>query len=134
MSWEWTEKELALRLELPEIVLHGNEVLLYQVWVNLVANAIKYTPAGRSILIQARLEGELCKVSVADTGDGIAEAELPLLFDRFYRGDKARDRTTGNSGLGLSIVQKIVHLHEGTAQVTSKLGEGSTFIVSLPLS
>ncbi|MCL6458944.1 MAG: HAMP domain-containing histidine kinase [Gorillibacterium sp.] len=134
MTWGLTEKELSLRLELPEIFIYGNEVLLYQVWMNLVANAVKYTPAGRSITIQARIEGARCKVYVTDTGDGIVETELPFLFDRFYRGDRARDRTAGSSGLGLSIVQKIVHLHEGTVEVTSTLGEGTTFIVSLPHS
>jgi len=133
-TWELTDKELAVKLELADFQIHGNEELLYQVWANLIGNAVKYTPPGASITIAAAADGKECFVRVTDTGEGIPEKELPYLFDRFYRGDRARERASGSSGLGLSIAQKIVHLHDGTIEVASRPGVGTTFTVTLPLS
>lgn len=132
MEWQLAEKEIALRFEVPgDIELAGDEVLLSQVWMNLLSNAVKYVPEGRSIHLKAELHHELCIITVADTGDGIPEEQLPLLFDRFYRVDRARERSSGSSGLGLSIVKKIVQLHEGTIEVASSRA-GTIFTVTLP--
>ncbi|WP_068617325.1 sensor histidine kinase [Paenibacillus tuaregi] len=133
MEWQLGEKDIALKFEVPaDIEVSGDEVLLSQVWMNLVSNAVKYIPEGRSIHLKADLTGDRCVVRVTDTGDGIAEDQLPYLFDRFYRVDRARERASGSSGLGLSIVKKIVSLHEGTIEVESS-SSGTTFKVSLPL-
>ncbi|BBI30839.1 sensor histidine kinase [Cohnella abietis] len=133
MEWQLEAKELALRLVVPEnIVVNGDEILLYQVWLNLLSNAVKYIPVGSSIHISANLDDDRSVISISDTGEGIAAEELPFLFDRFYRVDRVRDRESGSAGLGLSIVQKIVKLHEGTIEVESTLGQGTKFTVSLP--
>lgn len=132
MEWHLTEKELAVRLHAGELTLQGDPNLLYQVWMNLVTNAIKYTPAGGTISIAAHLEADQCIVTVKDTGEGIPADQLPMIFDRFYKGDQSRSRERNSSGLGLAIAQKIIQAHNGTIAVTSVLGEGTTFTVSLP--
>ncbi|MNC20916.1 Heme sensor protein HssS [compost metagenome] len=133
MEWRLTEKQLAVRLNLADISVLGDSNLLFQVWMNLLSNAIKYTPAEGSIMISAKLMEQNCIVSVSDTGEGISAEELPLIFDRFYKVDRARTHETHSSGLGLAISQKIVEAHNGTIEVTSTLGEGTTFTVTLPL-
>ncbi|MEK5416537.1 sensor histidine kinase [Paenibacillus sp. FSL L8-0708] len=133
MEWRLTEKQLAVRLNLADISVLGDPNLLFQVWMNLLSNAIKYTPAEGSIMISAKLMEQNCIVSVSDTGEGISAEELPLIFDRFYKVDRARTHETHSSGLGLAISQKIVEAHNGTIEVTSTLGEGTTFTVTLPL-
>ncbi len=117
-----------------EIFLVGDELRLRQVFLNLISNAIKYTPAGGRIEIILSVEGYSAQVSVKDTGIGIPAEHLPYIFDRFYRIDKARNRMDGGTGLGLSIVKSIVEAHEGTIGVQSTVGVGSTFSVRLPLS
>lgn len=133
MEWRLTEKQLAVRLNLADISVLGDPNLLFQVWMNLLSNAIKYTPAEGSIMISAKLVEQNCIVSVSDTGEGISAEELPLIFDRFYKVDRARTHETHSSGLGLAISQKIVEAHNGTIEVTSTLGAGTTFTVTLPL-
>ncbi|MEK4879657.1 MULTISPECIES: sensor histidine kinase [Paenibacillus] len=133
MEWRLTEKQLAVRLNLADISVLGDSNLLFQVWMNLLSNAIKYTPAEGSIMISAKLVEQNCIVSVSDTGEGISAEELPLIFDRFYKVDRARTHETHSSGLGLAISRKIVEAHNGTIEVTSTLGEGTTFTVTLPL-
>ncbi|ANS75382.1 hypothetical protein AWM70_12820 [Paenibacillus yonginensis] len=132
LEYPLAEKEIALLLNMPELTAAGNGGLLYQVWMNLLANAVKFTPSGGTIKVRAWKEGEWCKVAVTDSGEGIAAEELPLVFDRFYKTDKSRERTSSGTGLGLSIVRKIITLHKGTIEVESTVGEGSTFTVSLP--
>jgi len=104
-----------------------------QILSNLLDNAIKYTPAGGRIAVGARPQGEWVELSVRDTGIGIPPAELPRLFERFYRVDKARSRELGGTGLGLSIVKHLVAAHSGAIRVESKLNEGSTFFFTLPV-
>ncbi|WP_232243298.1 sensor histidine kinase [Paenibacillus sp. GSMTC-2017] len=133
LEWQLAEKEIAVRMMIPgKTLIHGDEVLLMQVWSNLLTNAVKYIPKGRSIDIRASREEGYCQVVISDTGDGIREDRLPLLFDRFYRGDTARKRGDGSTGLGLSIVQKIVHLHGGLIEVESEGGVGTIFRISIP--
>ena len=104
-----------------------------QILSNLLDNAIKYTPAGGQITVGARPAGRMVEFFVRDTGIGIPEEDLPRLFERFYRVDKARSRELGGTGLGLSIVKHLVAAHNGTARVESVLQQGSTFLFTLPM-
>lgn len=106
---------------------------LYQVFLNLVDNAVKYTPEGGLISITQHRDGKFAEVRVRDTGIGISSEHQKKIFDRFYRVDKARSRELGGAGLGLSIVQWTVGAHGGVITVESEPGQGSTFIVKLPL-
>lgn len=107
---------------------------LYQVFLNLLDNAIKHSEPGTHVQVSIKDIGEYIQVQVQDTGPGIPAEDLPQLFERFYRVDKDRSRISGGSGLGLAIVKEIVELHGGKVTVQSKLGEGSTFTVMLPKS
>ena len=129
---QWTEKRLELDADLGEIEVVADEGLLAQVWQNLLHNAIKFTPAGGCLRVIARRVGDRVEVEVADTGPGIAAEDLPHLFERFFKADRARQRTGGGSGLGLAIAHKIVSLHGGTIAVQSASGQGTTFTVSVP--
>ncbi|MFD0587290.1 ATP-binding protein [Paenibacillus sp. GCM10027627] len=133
LQWQLEEKELLLKLSIPESVsIYGDEVLLLQVWTNLLGNAVNHIPAGRKIEVRAT-QGQSCtRIVVSDTGEGISSEHLPFLFDRFYRADPARERASGRTGLGLAIVKRIVLLHKGDIQVSSKLGAGTQFIVTIP--
>lgn len=133
LEWQLTEKELSVRMRVPEqLLIYGDEVLLAQVWSNLLSNAVKHISHGQSIDIHAYRKERMCVVEIKDTGDGIPGDQLPFIFDRFYRGDRARTRSTGSTGLGLSIVQKIVHLHGGDIEVESHEGKGTTFYIRIP--
>ncbi len=105
-----------------------------QVCENLIANALKYTPAGTTVHVEARRRQKEVMLTFADTGPGIPADDLPHLFERFYRVDKGRSRDKGGTGLGLSIVKHIVQLHGGRVWVDSTVGKGTTFSISLPLS
>jgi two-component system, OmpR family, phosphate regulon sensor histidine kinase PhoR len=105
-----------------------------QILSNLLDNAIKYTPAGGQITVGARpAAGRMIEFFVRDSGIGIPEEDLPRLFERFYRVDKARSRELGGTGLGLSIVKHLVAAHNGIAHVESTVGQGSTFFFTLPI-
>ncbi len=99
---------------------------------NLIDNAISYTQPGGSVTVEVRAEPDAVIVRVADTGIGIPQRELPRIFERFYRVDRARSRETGGTGLGLSIVRHVTENHGGEVTVTSELGQGSIFEVFLP--
>jgi heavy metal sensor kinase len=123
-----------LRLEVAEeIRLRGDALRLRQVFLNLISNSVNYTEAGGRVDIILATEGEMAVIKIADTGIGIQAEHLPNLFDRFYRIDKARNRAEGGTGLGLAISKGIVEAHGGRITVESTPGEGSTFIVHLPL-
>ncbi|MBN9522533.1 heavy metal sensor histidine kinase [bacterium] len=116
------------------IVVHGNAVRLRQVTVNLIDNAIKYTPAGGSVRVVVGRSGDRAHLTIADTGIGIPPEHLPRVFERFYRVDKARSREMGGTGLGLSIARSIVAAHGGSIDLTSRAGAGTTAAVTLPLA
>ncbi|REE78662.1 signal transduction histidine kinase [Paenibacillus taihuensis] len=133
LQWQLEEKQLLLKLSIPESVsVHGDEVLLMQVWTNLLSNAVNHIPPGRSIEVAAEALQAHTRIVISDTGEGIAPEHLPFLFDRFYRVDRARERASGRTGLGLAIVKKIVQLHEGTIEVSSAPGTGTSFTITLP--
>lgn len=131
---QWSEKHLDLSLELDKISYSGDENLLTQVWINLLHNAIKFTPEYGKITVTLTSSKEKVICRIADSGIGIAEEEQMHIFERFYKADKARDRSCGGNGLGLSLVKKIVELHGGSIQLNSNLQEGSVFTVMLPVS
>jgi len=114
---------------LPEVPADENRI--EQVVVNLIHNAIKFTPAGGKITVSAETKGDRAVVSVSDTGTGISNDEVPRIFERFYKVDKAR--SGGGTGLGLAIAKHIVQAHGGTIWVVSEVGKGSSFVFTLPL-
>jgi heavy metal sensor kinase len=116
------------------IVLNGDEELLKRMILNLLDNAVKYTPEGGEISVALVQQNGNARIVVRDTGIGIPQADQLHVFDRFYRVEKARSRTHGGAGLGLSIVQWIVDAHEGKIELQSTPGKGSVFIVELPLT
>jgi len=116
-----------------ELMVFCDSEAVSQILSNLLDNAIKYTPAGGQIAVGVRQSSEMAEFYVRDTGIGIPEEDVPRLFERFYRVDKARSRELGGTGLGLSIVKHLVAAHNGTARVESVVREGSTFFFTLPL-
>ena len=119
--------------DLPLLVT-GDSVLLHRVGFILIENALKYTPAGGQVQVRLRQDGAAVVLDVSDSGIGIAAEDLPHVFDRFWRADKARSRGAGGTGLGLSIARDIVGRAGGTVTVESTPGVGSTFRVMLPLA
>ncbi|HMO36994.1 MAG TPA: ATP-binding protein, partial [Gemmatales bacterium] len=110
----------------------ADDLALDQILDNLVDNAIKYTPPSGHITLKTCRDNGMARVDIIDTGFGIAEKDLPRIFERFYRADRARDRQDPGTGLGLSIVKHLVQAHGGKIDVQSNLGQGSRFSVLLP--
>jgi len=134
MSLLAEEKHISLRFKPgPATYVTGDAMRLKQIVVNLVDNAIKYTPDGGDVSVFVTAEEKKAVLRVTDTGIGIPAASLPLVFDRFYRADQARSRESGGTGLGLSIVKAICGVHGGTASVESIEGNRTTFRIELPL-
>ena len=124
---------LKLESDLPPIVLNGDEELIKRMLLNLLDNAVKYTPEGGEISLAIARQNGNAEIVVRDTGIGIPASDQTRVFHRFFRVDKARARAHGGAGLGLSIARWIAELHGGAISVASKPGEGSTFTVLLPL-
>ncbi|MBF6591814.1 MAG: sensor histidine kinase, partial [Ktedonobacterales bacterium] len=112
----------------------GDADLLKQALLNLVDNALAYTPPGGHVALALAAADGQAFLSISDTGPGIAAEHLPHLFERFYRVDHARSRRTGGAGLGLSIVRWVAETHGGSVTVESVVGRGSTFTIALPLA
>ena len=127
---QWGEKDLDLDVELEEITYRGNEEMLNHVWVNLLNNAVKFSPRGGTLTVRLTRRDDRAVCTVRDAGPGMDEATRRRVFEKFYQGDTAH-ATEGN-GLGLALVKRIVDLCEGTVEVASAPGAGSTFIVRLP--
>ncbi len=131
LQHQWQQKKLAMELTLPETFIVGDKQQLNQVWMNLLANSIKFTPTAGSIYIAVQKDTQIV-VTIRDTGVGMSEEEQAHVFDRFYKGDKSRNREATGSGLGLSIVLKILQVAKGSIHIQSRIGEGTTVTVSLP--
>jgi len=126
-------KRLSMHLRIPaDLTARADAQALEQVLLNLLDNAIKYTPEGGVVELVGERVGDRAHLSVRDTGLGIEPKHLPRLFERFYRVDRGRSRDMGGTGLGLSIVRHLVHGMEGEVRVASQLGVGTTFTVVLP--
>lgn len=129
------EKRIQLAVEASEaLFVNGDADTLERVCLNLVENAIRYSPAGESVTLRAAHQNGEAVLSVIDTGPGIGAEHLPHLFERFYRVDKARSRDHGGAGLGLAIVEALVKAHGGSVAVSSVVGRGTTFTVRLPVA
>jgi signal transduction histidine kinase len=118
-----------LRDDLPKIM--GDQESLMRVFSNIIGNATKYTPAGGTILIGTDWDDYYLYVKISDTGSGIPQDKLPFIFEPFYRVKGKEERQRG-SGLGLTFSKKIMEAHEGKIEVTSKEGEGTTFVLKFP--
>jgi len=128
---QWTKKNIEIDLDLSNVQIEADKDLLEQVWLNLVTNAIKYTPENGFVKISIHQKNEEIDVKIKDNGIGIAEEDQKYIFESFYKVDKSR--TLKGSGLGLAITKKIVRLHEGAVRVESKKEQGSIFTVTLPI-
>ena len=130
---QWSDKALDMNVEVEQATITADEVLLSQVWINLIHNSIKFTPPGGSVCVELHQHDGRVEFKIADTGNGIEAEDQPHIFERFFKADKSRERSKGGSGLGLSIAQKIVDMHHGTIAVASQSGAGTTFTVCLPV-
>jgi heavy metal sensor kinase len=129
------EKDLTLSFgPMDGLTVRGDRVRLRQLFMNILDNALRYTPGGGTIAGSVVRRDGQAVVSVTDTGIGIPEEHLPFIFDRFYRVDKARTNREGGTGLGLSIATSIARMHGGTIEVESAVGTGTTFRILLPLA
>jgi two-component system phosphate regulon sensor histidine kinase PhoR len=127
------ERDIRIVNECAASEVHADRVRLSTAISNLIDNAILYNKPGGEVRISGARENGAFRLDITDTGEGIAAEELPRIFERFYRVDKARTRVTGGTGLGLSIVKHAIESQGGTIQVASRLGVGSTFTIRLPL-
>ncbi|MDP5274881.1 sensor histidine kinase [Chengkuizengella axinellae] len=129
----WSQKNLKIDLSLPKVMIHADEFQLEQVWINLFTNSIRYTPENKKITISVYKYESVIKIIFKDTGIGIKSEDLDHIFERFYKADKARTRSFGGNGLGLSIAHKIVSIHHGQIKVDSEFEKGTSFTVILPI-
>ncbi|MEX2461955.1 MAG: ATP-binding protein [Paenibacillaceae bacterium] len=143
MRPEADKKHITLDMQVEEdIYIEADEDRLRQILINLLSNGISYTPEGGKVKVRLEAlhnpndrdnEYERVRLTISDSGIGIPKKDLPRIFERFYRVDKARSRVSGGTGLGLSIVKHLVDLHKGTIQVESEVGIGTKFIIDLPV-
>jgi signal transduction histidine kinase len=143
---QWSARQQTLTMDVEKLEITADRELLEQVWINLLHNALKFTPKGGTIAVRLThdVDGDgatgagdsrpLIICAITDTGDGIAPGDLPHIFERFYRADRARDRALGGNGLGLPLAKRIVELHGGAITVKSDPGKGATFSVYLPFT
>ena len=127
------DRGVHVSIDCPDIEVHADRARLSAALSNLLDNAIYYNKPGGQISISAEVQDRTLRLAVADSGQGIPSEELPRIFERFYRVDKARARDSGGTGLGLSIVKHAIESQGGTINVTSRLGAGSTFTIRLPI-
>lgn len=127
---QWNEKRIHLHLQLPKTIIFADQDLLAQVWMNVITNSIKFTPENGSISITLNSNDKHIQIAIQDSGVGISKEDIPFIFQRFYQADRSRDRNQKGNGLGLSIVKKIVEIHEGTITVKSDPLKGTCFIIT----
>ncbi len=136
LTLQYEDKNVQLHTNLPDNLpaIHVDQERMTQVMLNLLGNALQYTPAGGQVTVTVHTEAQQLIISVQDTGIGIPAESLPHLFERFYRVDKSRSRTGGGSGIGLTISKHIVEAHNGRLTATSPgINQGSTFTIVLPI-
>lgn len=127
------KKQIALKTEIKDVIINGDKQNLVELFVILLDNAIKYSPKKTTIAVSSQSTDHHVVIAVSDEGMGIAKEDLPYIFDRFYRADASRTKQSVlGYGLGLSIAKKIVNSHNGSIQVKSNSGKGTTFTVQLP--
>lgn len=129
---DFISKNVKIEYHEKEVFIEADHDKMSQVIVNLLSNALKYTTQGGVVEIILQDEADATKLYIQDSGTGIPEEDIPHIFERFYRADKSRNRLTGGSGIGLTIVKSILDAHNGTIHVESKLDVGTEIIVSLP--
>ncbi|MBD0381067.1 sensor histidine kinase [Paenibacillus sedimenti] len=129
---QWSDKQLELDLDLPKVKITADADQLNQVWMNLLGNAIKFTPPHGKIRIKLEVQTDRVHVLIQDNGIGIRKEDQDRIFDRFYKADQSRQRENGGNGLGLSIARKIIEVHKGMIEVRSEPGEGTLFVITLP--
>lgn len=127
----WEKKNIRMTVDLPAVTYYGSEALLQQVWLNILSNAVRFTPEGGEIAVALKEGTETLAVSVTDSGAGMDEETAKRVFDKFYQGDASR--TGDGNGLGLAIAARIVRIAEGSIQLKTAPNAGSTFTVLLPL-
>lgn len=127
---QWTAKDISFDIDMQEIQYTTNAEMLSQVWVNIIGNAIKFSPEGSSIRVKLFKEGDVITAEITDRGIGMDQQTISHIFERFYQGDRAH-ASEGN-GLGLPLVKRIVELCNGNIRVESQYGKGTNFIVTLP--
>lgn len=132
LSKSWMEKKIVFNGELSTVMYLGNKELMQHLWLNILGNAVKYTPVGGEITVKVQKDHDRVFVTISDTGEGISEETREHLFDPYFQGDTAYTRH--GLGLGLSIAKRITELCNGTISVESRLAEGSSFTVVLPLN
>ncbi len=129
---EFAAREITLRVAAPTLRVNADADLVSQALGNLLDNALKYTPRAGEVSIEAAREGSVARLAVSNSGDGIPAADLPFIFERFYRGEKSRSRESGGAGIGLAIVQEVARAHGGQTGATS--GGGRTTVwIALPV-
>lgn len=130
---QWSAKHIEMEVDLERLTIQGDKGLLSQVWVNILHNAVKFTPEGGVIrvILKSNQTNVCCRIT--DTGIGIAPEDQIHIFERFYKVDKSRKRALGGNGLGLSLAKKIVELHDGQIVQQSEIGKGTTFTITLPM-
>lgn len=131
LEQKWSAKALQLDITLRDVTILANKNLLQQVWINLLDNAIKFTDSGGTLKIDLHLRGHEAIFRLEDNGCGMSEETMRRMFDKFYQGDPSRSMT--GTGLGLTIVKRIIELCGGMIEVDSELGQGSVFTIKLPL-
>ena len=129
---EYVNKGIKIELIAEDEYINADKDKLSQVVINLLANALKYTHEGSNVEVIIKGDESITQIAVKDNGPGISEADLPYIFERFYRADKSRNRMSGGSGIGLTIAKAIVEAHKGKIEVISKVDLGTEFIISLP--
>lgn len=130
LSKAWLDKKIKFVCELPDVDFYGNKELMQHLWINILGNAVKYTPSGGKIYVNIMSDEEYIKVEISDTGEGMDEETIQHLFEPYYQGDTSHSRQ--GLGLGLAICKRIVELCGGRISVQSKKGAGSAFTVILP--
>ncbi|MCQ2010022.1 MAG: HAMP domain-containing sensor histidine kinase [Sporolactobacillus sp.] len=128
---QWSSKKLNLDIKLEPVMIHADSELMNQVWMNLIQNSIKFTPIEGKISVLLKEQSGRILFQLSDTGMGIKKEDFVHLFERFYKGNRSRTSREGGSGLGLSIVKKIIDVHQGEIRVSSDYGKGTTFSIWL---